>query len=126
MRFEPEIQGEIFNAGDYQYTIIKAEDCISKANNEQLHLVLKIEKGNKKVFIHDYILAKYTYKIKCFLESCGMKDIYTKGIIEPDLLLNLEGWARIGVKEDSVHGDKNVIEQYLKTEAVEFNDTIPF
>lgn len=110
---------EIFPKGEYDFTVVKADDGVSKVGNPMIKLALDIYAPNgKKSRVFDYLLESLAYKLKHFCDTVGLSQEYESGIIVSDMCINRTGRCTIGIQHDKTgeYSDKNVVRDYCKAE----------
>lgn len=118
MKVTPKTEKEIYEAnllpdGWYPFTIATAEEKVSKKGNEMIEINVKIYRGEGFSFVRDYLMDTEfgAGKLRHLSETCGLLDAYESGGIEATMLVNREGFARIGREKskDPQFADKNKI-----------------
>lgn len=143
----------LLQEGEYSFEVISAVADVSKSSgNPMLVIELRVfggEAGADKV-IKDYIVdvAAMAHKLRDFLFSLGLSDLYDTGEFDVNLLSNKRGKAIIAVEKGKIkpdgtkYWDRNVVKEYLlqsihkfakpndekslKEDIKEFDDDIPF
>ncbi len=113
-------------AGTYEFVVEEAEDKVSKAGNEMIAIVLKV---NDRMSVRDWLVSTTPWKLKQFLDSVGRPDIYEKEVIDPMLLLELKGKAIFKLDDKYLRVDRYLIPEVIEeNEATEEDpeDDIPF
>jgi len=122
-KFEP------FKPGVYDFEIVKAEDAISEAGNEQIHLEMNIfNSAGEKRYVHDYLVSTpgVQYKVRHFCEAVGLLDQYENGSLDADMCEGVSGQCRI--KIDPAKGQyaaKNAVQDYVPQHAVRAANVAP-
>lgn len=103
--------------GDYEFSVKKAEDKVSKSGNPMIELYLEIygaDGGSR--FVNDWLVStdKMTWKIKRFCASVGILDQYDSGNIRPSSLINKNGRATISTEKKDDYPPRNRIKDYIK------------
>jgi len=121
MRFTPKTENEIqfenlLEPGIYNFSVVKAEDAISKAGNEMIKLNLKVwDKNGHERFVFDYLLEALAYKIKHFCDAVGLADKYQNGAFNASDCLDKSGNVKVDIQKDKtgLYHDKNIVVDYL-------------
>ncbi|HMG15916.1 MAG TPA: DUF669 domain-containing protein [Saprospiraceae bacterium] len=128
--------------GMYDYTVIHAEEKISKTGNEYIALKLQIwdEQGRERLVFTNLALIKL---LKHFCDTNGLQTQYESGEVIAQECMNHSGKCVIGtekgkLKEGSTtdyYKDKNIVLDYVQgkpsttmplTATKQFDDDIPF
>jgi hypothetical protein len=142
-QIEEENQFKLLTPGIYDFEIVEASEQISKNGNDMIKLKLCIYGNDGEAnYIFDYLMEKLSYKLKHCSDACGLLDKYESGELTDFDLINKTGKAKVGIQKskDPQYGDKNVIQDYVKRDAVNgkqppagligegkpLNDEIPF
>ena len=143
MKFNPLSEEDVLNLlpdGEYDLAIMSAEDCLSKAQNEQIKLTLShVDSKGRDHIIYDYLTEKMMYKVKHFADATGMEALYEAGgYYAPDVKA-VKVRAKVGRQEaKDGYPPKNVIKDYVKgngaaptqtglpVDALQDDDSIPF
>lgn len=105
---------------NYEFEVIKAENGVSKKGNDMLIVQMRIFSPNSDdVTLKDYFvnMEVMAYKIRDFLFSLGMREIYEGGEITPEMLIGKKGYCRVGIEKskDEKFWDRNVVKEYLES-----------
>lgn len=123
MKVTPRTENEIASAnllpkGWYPCTIAEAEEKTSKKGNEMIELNVRVYKESGGFnFIRDYLMDNEASAagLRHCSDMCGALADYEKGELKPVLLIDREGWVKIGVeKGKDGYPDKNRIFDYAK------------
>lgn len=122
MKVTPKTEKEIVELnllpnGWYPFTIGEAEEKTSKAGNDMIALNVKVYKGEGFVFIRDFLMDTEfgAGKLRHCADTCGALADYEGGTLAAELLLDREGFVKIGVeKGKNGYSDKNKIIDYAK------------
>lgn len=147
MRFTPKSENEIqmmnlMDAGTYSFFVISSKDEISKNNNEQIKLKLKVwDVNGSEHIIYDYLLEAMAYKLRHFCEITDLIDKYNNGAINAIDCEHKTGKVEIIIQagqnrpDGGKYADKNSVKDYVKsigkietakTQEEFFNDDVPF
>ena len=153
MRFAKKTEQELqimnlIDKGQYQYTVLAAEDAVSKSGKDMIKLQLKVwDADGREHLIYDYLLEAMPQKLKHFADTCGLADKYELGEINADDCKHKSGYLELIIQEDKSgqYGPRNSVKDYIKRsnvtefakpgketvkengkEADLFNDDIPF
>jgi hypothetical protein len=98
----------IISEGKNHFVVISAENCISKAGNDQLKVVLKCtdEFGiTNNIYEYFPALAKFKDKLKGFLAGCGMQHLYSaSGMLDESLLVGCTGTLHVKHETQEKYG----------------------
>jgi len=107
---------EQLTPGDAEFTVVDAEDCVSKQQNQMIKLQLRVcdSKGVEGT-VFDYIVASAQWKIKNLLDSIGKGELYEKGALKPADLIGESGHAVIYIQKDmkGEFGDRPKVKDYF-------------
>lgn len=137
LTYEPKTEEQLeremlFEEGEYDFEITKAEERLSKSGNPMLELKLNVfdENGNKRI-ISDYLLtssAWMEFKLRHAAFACGLGEQYETGSLGEHDFNGRSGKCKIGIQKAS--GDypaKNVVQDYIVSEnAAPLNGSEPF
>lgn len=120
--------------GEYEFEVFDAIDETSKNGNEMIHVVLLVNKNEKKYYIHDYLMdtADMAFKLRHFCDSIGIIEDFNSGNIESNKIKSKKGIAKIIINQDKkgIYNPKNVIRDYIVNKSIKsediFNDELPF
>lgn len=105
-------QGKLV-AGDIFFKVLEAEECVSKAGNNQIKLTLEVRDSNETVGrIFDYLVSTQQWKIKLFLNSINHPELWEQGKITPPMLRGQKGQAKIKIETHEKYGDQAKVEVY--------------
>lgn len=105
--------------GQYDYSVIEAEETVSTAGNDMFKIKLSV----KNRFVYEYILmtAKQAWKLKSFCESIGIIDRYKTGVINAGDLVGCVGRCELGIEPASNGYDaKNRVKKWIKKQNDDF------
>lgn len=118
MKFQPRTAEEIAVAnllpeGEYDFTILDAENATSKSGNEMIKIKLCVFSNQKDVHIFDYLLASFERKFRRACECLGVLDLYNKGEIDAEDFKGRSGKCKIGIKKQDDYDPKNEVKDYV-------------
>lgn len=119
MRFqaktEKEIQEEkLIPEGDYDFTVVRAEEAVSKKGNPMLKITLGVYMSNgTQRLVNDYLMEAVAYKLRHFCDSVGVLKDYEAGCVNAPDLEGRSGKVRLIIKEQKDFPDKNEVKDYL-------------
>lgn len=145
---EEEIQSMfLLPEGTYQFVVTKAEDAMSKSNNEMIKLTLKImDKSGREHTVYDYLLEAMEFKLKHFCDATGLEKEYQSDMLLAKHCEGKSGMVDIIVQKGQPnpaggnYADKNSVKDYIKRTSGQktqnellnqsinndFNDEVPF
>lgn len=141
MRFKPQSEEELnsfklLDNGEYDFTVVYAEDKISEKGNEYIFMKLQVwdKEGRERLIFTNLAFIKL---LKHFCDVTGLEDKYKTGEINAEDCLYKTGKVLIGFKpgekkpEGGYYPDKNIVEDYIKnltssSEEKLLSDDIPF
>lgn len=91
---ETKIERRLIGEGDAHFLVKSAENCISKAGNPQLKVVLTVSSDGITNTVWEYFPAtkKFADKLKGFLNGIGKIDLYNQGgRLDENKLIGCEG-----------------------------------
>lgn len=113
--------------GKRKYTILNAEEAVSKSGNEMLKLTVELFNDEaKQVILFDYLLG---FKLKNFCSANGLTERYNAGELLADECKHKSGYVEIAIEKGKPNDnggnfpDRSVIKKYLKSD-VTVNDFI--
>ena len=121
MNFKPKSDQELardslLEKGDYGFTVLEAEDKVSKNGNEMIEMKLEIftDNGGSRV-LFDWLMEKVPYKLKHFCDAVGLSDKYNAGTLKAIDCEGKSGTCAIIIKEDpsGQYQPKNSVRDYL-------------
>lgn len=132
MKIQPKTEKEIKEMnlvpeGIYDFEIFRAEEKISKNQNEMIVLGLKLFKDNGAyIMIDDYLLESGAAKLYGACAACGLLDIYNSGDLAASDFLDKTGKANVSIQADKTgnYPDKNVIKSYVKPSGEKNNPAV--
>jgi len=118
MKFQPKSLEEIQIAnllpeGEYDFSVLDAENATSKSGNEMIKIKLCVYNGDKQSNIFDYLLASFERKFRRACESMGLLDQYMKGTIDAEDFKGRDGKVKIGIKKQNDYEPKNEVKDYV-------------
>lgn len=139
MKFTPKTEEEIsafdvWPAGDYDFTVIEAQDTVSKSGNEMIKLKLQVMKpSGETAVVFDYLLEAMDFKIRHFCSTAGMMAEYDSGTFNAGSCNQRSGKVTLKV-EPEANGwpAKNSVKDYAKRDdqqapsTQDDDDGIPF
>jgi len=102
-------------AGTYPFTIIEAQDTVSKAGNDMIKLQLRVyTPDGADRFVYDYLLEKFGLKLLAFCESVGLEGAYAAGELNAELCKGREGFVKLEIRgAQGGFGPQNQVESYV-------------
>lgn len=97
----------------YDFEVVRAEDMLSKKHVPMIKLYLRLNKNNQHNWIIDYLPSNTTWKIKQFLHSIGMNDLFEKGEVHIEDCILKKGILKIIHVEHETYGIQAKVESYL-------------
>lgn len=122
----------LLEKGEYPADIYDAFDKVSKANNEMLHLKLKVYDSHGRMWlIDDYLLDAMAYKLRHCCDATGNTEKYESGEIMASDFKDKSVTVKVGIQKskDPKYPDRNTIIDYVvddKKQKSELNDEIPW
>lgn len=123
MKFKPQSEDELnsfklLDNGEYDFTVIHAENKVSRAGNEYIFLKLQVwdKDGKERLIFTNLALIKL---LKHFCDVTGLQYKYNLGEIYAEDCLNKIGLCQIGYEQGSqkpeggYYPDKNVVIDYI-------------
>lgn len=128
MQFTPKTEQELIEetlipAGIYPFEVVKAEEKLSKSGNDMIVLNLRVFYGERTVFINDYLLEAFGFKLRHSAVTLNLEEKYNSGLLAADNYLGKAGWAKVGIKKDKLkkgepsrelYPDQNTILDYVE------------
>lgn len=119
MRTTPKTQEQLdqermLPAGEYDFTIDKAEDKISRSQNEMIELSLTIFTGNGERRMKDWVMDKVAHKLRHFAYAVGVGPMYEAGALVAQELVGRSG--KVILKQGKAQGDfpaRNEVADYV-------------
>ena len=132
MKFTPKTEEEIqagyvlLEDGEYDFTVIKAEEKISKPGNEYIALVLQIfdNKGKERSI---YTNLAFTKLLKHFCDTTGLSHKYESGELNPEDCIFKMGKCVVKTEESrpnpmgGFYPAKNIIDDYIFSNKVDLS-----
>lgn len=126
MQFQPKTDAQIAEEGmlpdgDYDFSIDKAEDKISKKGREaglaepdmiEIGITVFSNQGDRSM--KDWITSKLAWKVKHFAYAIGLGAAYEAGGLEANLLVGRSG--KVTIKKGKPNGDyppRNEVKDYV-------------
>ncbi len=131
----------VLEPGKIDFKVRNAMPHTSKEGKRSLKLELAaVDSRNNKGIIFEYLSANAGWKVKAFLDSIGMPQLYTpSGAFDTDKIMNATGEAMIATEASTQYGDSSKVAKFLPQErdpndqqqrqsrdADPFGDDIPF
>lgn len=119
MQFTPKTEKEIKEAtllapGEYDFTVVRAEDKKSKSGKDMIKVTLGIYQANgTQRLIDDYLLESFAHKLRHFAETIGLIAQYEMGQLGADELEGRAGKVKIVIKDQPDYGPKNEVKDYV-------------
>ena len=119
MQFTPKSEKEIQSAnllpaGEYDFTVVRAEDTKSKAGNDMIKVTIGIYMPNGTQRLMDgYLLESVPHKLRHFAETIGLLAQYEMGQLGADELEGRAGRVKIRIKEQTDYPSKNEVKDYV-------------
>lgn len=124
MRFEPKTEAQLkaellLPAGDYDFTIIEAEEKQSAKGNDMIALKLLVytPDGGERT-IRDWLMAG-SIKLCQFCVGVQLDHLYEQGVLTDQDCVGRSGRATIAIEEDKTgqYGPQNKVKAYLVAKA---------
>lgn len=124
MRFEPKTEAQLkaeflLPAGEYDFTVMEAEEKQSKAGNDMIALKLFVytPDGGERT-IRDWIMAG-SIKLRQFCVATGLDHLYEQGVLTDQDCVGRSGRASVVIEEDKTgqYGPQNKVKVYLVAKA---------
>lgn len=121
MNFTPKSKNELRESmmlpdGEYDFEVEKAEDGVSKKDNEMVALTLKVWDANGKVqFVRDWLMdinERAQLKMLNFCETTGTMEAYNAGRVDAIVCQGLVGRVLIGHQNSDDYGPQNRVIDY--------------
>jgi len=121
MKFTPKSKEEIvrenlFPAGVYPFTVISAEDAISKRTGKEM---IKVELNvfgddGRQIRVTDYLMEAMIGKLLDFCEQTGIGGLYEAGTLTAADCENREGFVKLKIEPgtDEFPNPKNAVAKY--------------
>lgn len=119
MRFTPKSEedvmtGQLLTAGDYPFSIMTAEDAVSKAGNEMIKLKLVIYADDgRQGHVFDYLLESIPHKLRHCAYACGLGTQYETGTLTAHDFVGREGYAKITIQKQDGYDPRNTVRDYI-------------
>jgi hypothetical protein len=95
------IEESLLEKGDYDATVLTAENDTSKAGNEMIVLQLQVFGQNgRTVPLKDWLLPSMPMKLIRFCQSAGLMDLYNKGQLQAGDCIGRDVCVAVKVEED--------------------------
>jgi hypothetical protein len=115
-------EGDLIPKGIYDFSIINAEEVLSKSGNEMIKLQVRIymPDGRERI-LFDYLLEALEFKVGHFAEATGLLDTYQSGSLNAHECIGKSGKCKIIIQADKTnqYPDKSVIADYIPTDDVQ-------
>ena len=126
-----------FEAGEYFFEVLEAEDAVSSNGNDMIKINIKVfDNGTERTTrIYDYLLEAMLFKVKHFCDSTGLTKQYEAGELSSDLLVGQTGKVQLIIdtyKKDGEEKTTNKVKDYVVSEAPKTldetlsDDNVPF
>lgn len=126
---EQQIQEEsLIPAGDYDFTVMKAEEKKSKAGNDMIVIDMDIYVGDKERPFKDYLMESMAYKLRHFCYAVGLGPKYDAGTLTAQDCVGKSGKVKITQKQNGDYGLQNNVKDYsvpVSGEATKAEDPQP-
>lgn len=111
--------------GDYEFTVLDAEDAVSAAGNEMINMTLQVwDESGKDFKVWDRLVftPKALYRIRNFCKANGLDEQWEAREVTTDDVTGVTGTAHIGIDPERVvngktHKAKNVVDYYIEPDA---------
>jgi len=127
MTFTPKTDKElamdmVWDAGVYDFEVIKAEHCTSKAGNAMLAIELLVFHGDgRKQKVSDWLVAVdhalCLMKLRHYCRTTGNMPAYESGDLANFPGAGAAGEVRLVVEDDPKYGPRNRVKDYISEEA---------
>jgi hypothetical protein len=144
--YDPKQASNAWPEGEYEASIEKVEESISKKNSDPMLIVHVQVYGTgptvgQKQTINEYITAPAPgsgrkgslFKLKAIATAVGMLEQFKAKTLKPKTLVGKTVLVKLSVEEDPQFGDKNRIDSYAKLERLSAkvaagaeDDEVPF
>lgn len=95
------VEESLFEKGEYDATVIKAEDKVSKKGNDMIALGLKVyHDDGRTTLVNDWLLPSMPMKLLKFCQSAGLQDRYDKGDLRAADCMDRDVRVILKVQED--------------------------
>jgi len=119
MKFTPKKEEElgkksfVLPAGEYEFSVMSAEDTKSTAGNEMIKVKLAVypPDGGKPSHVYDNLLEAMAYKLRHFAFAVGLGEEYSSGKLEASECAGRGGLVTLKVGEYQGK-PKNEVEDY--------------
>ncbi|MBX0289701.1 hypothetical protein K3G63_04590 [Hymenobacter sp. HSC-4F20] len=121
MKFTPKSDKELnedrlLPVGEYDFTISKGQDTVSKKGNEMIELLIRVFKPDGTfILVTDYLMESMLYKVSHAAQACGLADKYNAGNLLGDDFEGKSGRLKLGIQVDKEgnYPDRNVVKDYI-------------
>jgi hypothetical protein len=119
MQFSPKTESQIreeslIPEGEYDFTVVKAEDKLSKAGNEMIQLDMDIFVGGTERPMKDWLMEKMAFKLLHFCAATGLTAKYEAGTLAAQDCIGKSGKLNIVIKEgQGQYGKQNGVKDYV-------------
>lgn len=116
----------LFPDGEYDATIVTAEEKLSKQQNPMIELLVRVYGSNgMKIEVSDWVGEYAIWKLKHLSASVGHD--FDSGSIDPQDLIDRNIRVKLGTQKDEKFGEQNRILDYVGgARAVPDESDIPF
>ncbi len=85
--------------GVYDFECFRAEDKLSKSNNEMIAVGLKVYGNDGRTpFVNDWLLEKMAFKLRHFCETTELMAVYERGDLKAEHCLRASGRVQIDIE----------------------------
>lgn len=121
MKFQPKTEEEleaemIVPDGEYDFTVMEAEERQSKKGNSMIQVKLNVFTEQGDLHLYDYLLEAMAFKLRHFCSSIGVLADYNLGTLEVSDIVGRSGKVKLTSKKEEGYPLKNVVKDYVKKE----------
>lgn len=119
LNFRPKSEEELAEeqlapAGEYDFTVIHAEDATSRNGNSMIKVKLGIYRGHAiGNHVYDYLLEKMEYKLRHFCATTGLMGKYEAGTLCAEDCKGRSGRVKLAIDYNDDYPPKNVAKDYV-------------
>lgn len=123
MKFTPRSEADIkrdmlIPAGEYDFTVTKAEEKTSNSGNQMIALELIVFCDGRQYYVRDWLmvdLPMQQYKVLHFCQATGLSERYHNGELTDSDCVNRSGQLKLGIREDKTgqYGPQNNVKDYI-------------
>ena len=118
-QFDPKDAGnKLIPDGEYEATVVEAEELKSKAGNAMLKLTIRVWANGNTFQLVDYVVNPSSlWKLKRLAGAVGLIDKFETGSFDPRELVGKNFLAGVKTKKDETakYPDQNVIAKYSQS-----------